>query len=112
MLHLSRSGGTPDDLRLLDGVLLHLVQLCDARRSAPAPDRLRAEALGDRLHPGEGDLPVRDIVARVPDAVPLALEAPRAEDAARSPVERAVVDGAALRRFLAGAPGEGSAGRI
>jgi sugar phosphate isomerase/epimerase len=100
LLHLFRSGGTAADLGESALGALHLVQLCDAGHASPAPDGLRAEALGDRLYPGEGELPLDWILALLPDGVPVTLEAPIAEDAARSPRERSARAGAAMRRFL------------
>ncbi|MGH3315361.1 MAG: sugar phosphate isomerase/epimerase family protein [Nocardioidaceae bacterium] len=100
VLHLFRSGGTAADLREPLLRALHLVQICDAERVSPAPDQLRAEALGGRLHPGEGELPLDRVLALLPDDVPVTLEAPTAGDAAHSPLQRGARAGAAMRRFL------------
>jgi sugar phosphate isomerase/epimerase len=100
VLHLFRSGGTAAGLDAPVVRALHLVQICDAGRAGPAPDQLRAEALGRRLYPGEGDLPLDRILAVLPDDVPVTLEAPTAGDAARSPLQRAARAGAAVQRFL------------
>jgi sugar phosphate isomerase/epimerase len=100
VLHLFRSGGTAADLGEPVVRALHLVQICDAGWASPAADQLRAEALGGRLHPGEGDLPLDRILALLPDDVPVTLEAPTAEDVARSPLQRAARAGAAMQRFL------------
>jgi len=100
VLHLFRSGGTAADLDEPALRALHLVQLCDAERAGPAPDGLRAEALGNRRYPGEGELPLDRVIALLPDDVPVTLEAPTAGDTARSPLQRAARAGAAIRRFL------------
>jgi sugar phosphate isomerase/epimerase len=100
LLHLFRSGGTAADLGEPVLRALHLVQICDAERASPAPDRLRAEALENRLYPGEGELPLDWVLALLPEGVQVTLEAPTAGDAARSPRERAARAGAAMRRFL------------
>jgi sugar phosphate isomerase/epimerase len=102
VLHLFRSGGRVEDLQTLGPVPLHLVQLCDARLTAPAAQDLRAEALRGRLAPGRGDLPLRELLAAVPAGVPVTLEAPTQADVGRSATERAVRAGDALRSFLGG----------
>lgn len=96
VLHLFRSGGTAADLDGLAAAEVVLVQLCDGRAAAPPPSRLREEALGDRCYPGRGGLPVRDVLAALPDGVPLTVEAPVAADAGRTPAERARSAAAAL----------------
>ena len=59
VLHLSRSGGSPEDARKLDPALVPLVHFCDA---PPRPtddrsvDELRRESRTARLLPGEGSL--------------------------------------------------------
>ncbi len=74
-LHLARSGSSPDDvraLRNLDPELLPYAQLCDA--SAQPTSDLRADALDDRLLPGDGDLPLRELVSSLPPTAPLSVE--------------------------------------
>ena len=81
VLHLSRSGGKPEDLARVDPRLIRLVHLCDA---PPAPERsrsveeLRAESRTARLLPGEGELWLDRLLAALPACVPLSLEAPSA----------------------------------
>jgi sugar phosphate isomerase/epimerase len=72
-LHLARSGGTAADLRPLPAQLFPYLQLADAPAQPPAPDDLRDEALHGRLLPGDGDLPLVDILGAIPD-VPISLE--------------------------------------
>jgi sugar phosphate isomerase/epimerase len=74
-LHLSRSGGSPDDLRGLRPGLVPYVQLADAPDEPPGRDRdaLRDEALHGRQLPGDGQLPLAEVLAMVP-GVPLSLE--------------------------------------
>jgi sugar phosphate isomerase/epimerase len=100
VLHLFRSGGTAEDLREPVLRALHLVQLCDAERACPAPDRLRSEALGRRLYPGEGELPLGRILEVLPEGVPVTVEAPTPEGAASNSLQQAAQAGAAVRRFL------------
>jgi len=73
-LHLSRSGGTIDDIRSIDVERFPYLQIADAPSVAPvefAP--LLDEALNGRLLPGEGALPIEGLLAAVP-AVPLSFE--------------------------------------
>jgi sugar phosphate isomerase/epimerase len=90
-LHLSRSGGTPADLAAVSRWLLPYLQIADAPAAAPT-DRaaLRDEALFGRLLPGEGALPIADVVAAVPD-VPLSAElrSSALQERFPDPVERA-----------------------
>lgn len=74
-LHLARSGGTAADLRSVPPQLLPYLQVADACAEPPERNReaLRDEALHGRLLPGDGALPLRDVLAAVPD-VPLSLE--------------------------------------
>jgi sugar phosphate isomerase/epimerase len=94
-LHLRRFGATPDELCSLDPALLLYYQLCDAPLSGPSglprPDRLPrgqpVEGIGDaqlearalRLLPGEGELPLEEIVVRMPGDIPVSVEAPNLE---------------------------------
>ena len=89
VLHLVRSGGGAADLAGLDPAEVVLVQLCDAPAAAPPASRLREEALGDRRYPGQGELPLRELLAALPDGVPVTVEAPVAADAGRPAAERA-----------------------
>ena len=99
-LHLIRSGGGPSDLQSMDPDVLGYCQICDGRVTAPPPDRLRVEALGDRLYPGQGDFPMREIIAALPAGVPLSVEAPCAADAHRPIAERGRRCGETTRSFL------------
>jgi sugar phosphate isomerase/epimerase len=74
-LHLARSGGTPADLAGIELRLLPYLQIADAGALPidPSPAGLREEALHGRLLPGQGDLPLLDVLAAVPD-VPLSIE--------------------------------------
>jgi sugar phosphate isomerase/epimerase len=74
VLHFCRSGGTPPQLAQLDLACVAYVQVCDAARAAPAD--LAAESSADRLDPGEGQLPLGDVLARIPPGTPLEHEAP------------------------------------
>jgi len=74
VLHLFRSGGDLQLLRRLDPSLLACVQLNDA--PASAPDDVQREARYDRLLPGRGEFPLRDLLDALPAEIPLAIEVP------------------------------------
>ena len=79
-LHVQRCGVSLDALRCVDPGLVSYVQLCDAPLAAPA-DQVR-EARSARLLPGEGELPIAELLAALPGDVPVAVEAPQAGAAA------------------------------
>ncbi|MGU7774475.1 sugar phosphate isomerase/epimerase family protein [Burkholderia sp. MR1-5-21] len=66
-LHLSRSGGTPDDVAGLRPDVVRSVQLCDASAQAPVGDEATiAEARHGRLAPGAGTLPLVELLQALP----------------------------------------------
>lgn len=90
-LHFHRSGGRPEQLRALDPGLLPLVQLCDAPlappNNLPRPSALpggqstdgsdlQLESRAMRLLPGEGELPLGELLDVLPDGIPVSVEAP------------------------------------
>lgn len=92
-LHLSRSGGGPDDLARVDPARLALVHLCDAT-PPPAPgsrsvDELRAESRTARLLPGEGALWLDRLLDALPAHTGLSVEAPSARHAHLPAADRA-----------------------
>jgi sugar phosphate isomerase/epimerase len=100
-LHLSRSGGSPADLRVLDPTWLSYGQICDARKSPPVTrDRLRMEARTDRFYPGRGGLPLTELLDALPAGIPLGVEAPCVEYSHLAPVERGRLCGEMTRAFL------------
>jgi sugar phosphate isomerase/epimerase len=109
-LHLSRSGGSPADIRRLDPAWLSYCQICDARAVRPPQNELRAEARAGRLYPGDGALPLTELLDALPAAIPVGVEAPCAKYASLPPLERGRLCGAATRAFL-GRYVRGSAGR-
>ena len=91
-LHFSRSGGIPADIKQVDPALLHYAQICDASADMPGPSdtpKLIGEARTGRLLPGEGVLPLAELVAALPAATPVAIEAPCRATADLPAVERA-----------------------
>ena len=91
-LHFSRSGGIPAHVAQIDPALLRYAQICDAAPEMPGPGDTPAlirEARTGRLLPGEGVLPLRELVAALPATAPLAVEAPCRAMADLSARERA-----------------------
>jgi sugar phosphate isomerase/epimerase len=91
-LHFSRSGGVPADVATVDPLLLRYAQICDAAPDMPRSDDTPAlirEARTGRLLPGEGVLPLKDLVAALPAGIPLAIEAPCRATAHLPALERA-----------------------
>ena len=91
-LHFSRSGGLPAHVASVDPSLLRYVQICDVGPDMPGPGDTPAlirEARTGRLLPGEGVLPLVDLVAALPAGVPLAVEAPCRATAELPALERA-----------------------
>jgi sugar phosphate isomerase/epimerase len=79
-LHLVRSGGTVAEVAALDPALIGSVQLCDAPLASPPQPRIIDEARSNRLLPGEGELPLRELLAALPENVPLSAEIPLARE--------------------------------
>ncbi len=83
-LHLSRSGGSPADVRRLPPGLAPLVHLCDAPPppgGAPSIDELRKESRTARLLPGEGSLWLEELLDALGPDVDISVEAPTVRDA-------------------------------
>jgi sugar phosphate isomerase/epimerase len=89
-LHFSRSGGWPSDIAGIDASLFKYAQICDAAAAIPTESsELIREARTGRLLPGEGALPLRELVAALPASIPLAIEAPVRATASLPALERA-----------------------
>jgi sugar phosphate isomerase/epimerase len=77
-LHLQRGGETPVSLTAAGTATVGYVQLCDGPRAAPgAADDLAAladEARHGRLFPGEGELPLRELLGVLPSDLPCCVE--------------------------------------
>lgn len=99
-LHLDRAGGTPADVRALDAGTIASVQLCDAPAAHPPPEALRDESVNGRLLPGDGALPLIELMDALPAGVVVELETPVAALRPLSITERARRCGDAARRFL------------
>lgn len=91
-LHFSRSGGLPAHVANVDLSLLRYAQICDAGPDMPGPGDTPAlirEARTGRLLPGEGVLPLAELVAALPPSATLAIEAPCRATAQLPALERA-----------------------
>jgi sugar phosphate isomerase/epimerase len=81
-LHLSRTGGSPDDVSAAPAPLVRHAQLCDAVREPPIGHAaIIAEARSGRLPPGRGALPLDALIAALPEDTVLSIEVPMAEGA-------------------------------
>ncbi|MDB5848586.1 MAG: sugar phosphate isomerase/epimerase, partial [Rhodoferax sp.] len=100
LLHFMRSASGLASLRALPPEHLAYVQLCDGPLTGPAPEKLAEEARGQRLYPGQGAFPLRDILQALPASVPFEIETPHAGLAGRGFDEQAIAAAAATRHFL------------
>jgi sugar phosphate isomerase/epimerase len=98
-LHLSRSGGKPEDVAALRGRMMGYVQLCDAVAAVPPDDAGKlSEARGDRLAPGEGALPLVELLGAVPAHFPISLEVPMLAKMSAAERARRSIEG--MKRLL------------
>jgi sugar phosphate isomerase/epimerase len=104
-LHLRRSGGSPAQVKALADShpkLFPYAQLCDARLAAPPGGALYEEAVTDRLLPGDGELPLRELLDALPAQAPLSVETPVKALAGLPSAERVARTGQAVRGWLEG----------
>ena len=79
-LHFWRSGCEPSEIDQLPRRWLNFVQISDARGPVRAtPEEMIRVAREDRLMPGEGEIDLKAIIARLPPDTPLALEIPNTQ---------------------------------
>jgi sugar phosphate isomerase/epimerase len=104
-MHLLRSGSTPARLAAVPPALIGYVQLSDATH-APRFDTYMEEAMYERMVPGEGELPLREVLAILPREVVIGLEIPQRSlaEAGVDPHERLGRCVAAARAMLAELP--------
>jgi len=78
MLHFGRSHSSLDELAKLPREWFRFVHVCDAAIEVPPTiEGIIRTARDERQFPGEGGLPIRETLARMPDGIPYALEIPR-----------------------------------
>jgi sugar phosphate isomerase/epimerase len=101
-MHLVRSGSSAADLSAVDSERIGYAQLNDTTL-APRADNYMEEAMYERMVPGEGELPLRDILSVLPPDVVIELEVPRRSLALAgvSPLDRLRPCVDAARRLLA-----------
>lgn len=104
-LHIHRCGSPLASIAGVDPALLRYMQLCDAPAEVPATmDELRFEARHNRLPPGEGGLPLRELMAALPQLIDISVETPLGGERGRLPAaQRAEILFESSRRFLDGA---------
>jgi sugar phosphate isomerase/epimerase len=76
LLHFVRTGGTARQLSAVSPALLGAVQISDAPIADPGDAGIIDEARAGRLPPGEGGLPLRELLDALPADVPLSVEVP------------------------------------
>lgn len=103
-LHLARCGALPEEVGRIPRARLPYAQLCDGPAALQAPDfrAYLADAMDGRLAPGEGELPLRELLRALPEDVPLSLEvrSQRYRERHPDPVERARAILCSTERFL------------
>lgn len=101
-IHLSRSGaGVADIAAIPDRSIIGHFHICDAPAVPPArlEDKL-AESRSGRLYPGEGGLPLRELVELLPEGCPISLEAPHRDQQDWTPADRILSAGPATLGWL------------
>lgn len=76
-LHWQRSGGTLEEIAALPPAWLGYAQLCDAPLVGADPGdpaAIIAEAIDGRVALGAGGLPLAEILARLPEGLPIGIE--------------------------------------
>ncbi len=100
-LHLARTGGSARDLAHVPADALAYAQICDATRM-PAPGLdLVDEARTHRFYPGDGELPLAELVAALPADLCYTLEAPSAKHVGASLATRLNDAHERMRAFFA-----------
>lgn len=99
-LHLARSGGHPRDIAAVPPERIAMLQLCDAPERAPPIEGLPREAREARLNPGDGTLPLRELLAATSADLPISVEVPHSALRNLPVLERAQRAYVAAARFL------------
>lgn len=74
-MHTARTGGV-DQLKTIDPALIGHIQICDGPAGMPAGDVYFDQALYQREIPGEGDLPLVEMMASMPGDMVAGMEIP------------------------------------
>lgn len=75
-LHFFRAGQTVAEAGAISPTQISFVQLCDGPLADPPLDLLQDEARYARMVPGEGGLPLVDLLAELPPDIPISVEVP------------------------------------
>jgi sugar phosphate isomerase/epimerase len=104
-MHLVRSGSGAADLMALDPEHIGYAQLNDTTLQ-PRIENYMEEAMYERMVPGEGELPLRDILSALPPEIVIELEVPRRSLALAGvgPIDRLRPCVEAARRLLTEIP--------
>lgn len=76
VLHVIRSGATARDVAALEPRYFGIAQICDAHGVHASSDYIKD--VHNREVPGQGDLPLHDLLSAVPAAFPIEVEVPAA----------------------------------
>jgi sugar phosphate isomerase/epimerase len=102
-LQFFRSGATSEQAGSIDPALIEYIQICDAPHAAPQSlEERRKEARTARLLPGDGELPLRELLSELRRDLPLAVESPTLALRGLPFDEQAIRIHARVRSFLAG----------
>ncbi len=90
-LHIGRSHVSIDEVKAVEPELVHYIQFCDCvvEQEPSDVDGLRDEAINDRLLPGDGTLPLVDILHALPANAGVSIEAPNRAEMKLPPAQRA-----------------------
>jgi sugar phosphate isomerase/epimerase len=104
-MHFFRMGSTVEELAAIDPALVGYVQLCDVPLASPFESYME-EALHERMPPGQGELPLADVLALLRPDVVVSLEVPQRSlaEAGVAPRERVLRCVEAARTLMARAP--------
>jgi sugar phosphate isomerase/epimerase len=75
-MHVARSGAGADDLRSLPAERIGYIQLSDVPLRSTKEFHYAEEAIYHRMAPGEGELPLAEMLAALPDECVVGLEVP------------------------------------
>lgn len=103
-IHLSRSGAGVADIAAIEdraSVIGHF-HICDAPANIPEQlDDKLSESRAGRLYPGEGGLPLAELLALLPEDCPISLEAPHRDQQDWAPADRVLAAGRVTLGWLA-----------
>lgn len=101
-LHLYRSGGSPLELDELPSGTVGAAQICDGPHEMPKELQTSYEGFEQRLLPGDGVFPLRELIRSLPAELMLGVEVPQRERRLQGvpPRERAALAVAAIRHIL------------